>query len=205
MEGFVHALDRFDPPLGNALATFASWHIRQAINKWVDECAGLVRVPSGLRGRHGRLQRARAEFVTDVGREPSDVELAGFARVPLAVVERDSEIAWSSPSSLDATVSADGGGVAFVELIEDDGVEPADARIARVEREALARELLESLPERERSILNGRFGFDGPATTLSAIGVQRGVSRERVRQLQEAALDRLRLVVARQGAGHAAE
>jgi RNA polymerase sigma factor (sigma-70 family) len=195
--GLLRALRDFDPGRGFTLSTYAHGWVDHYVRRALDE-GDLVRKPAHAAASHRQIQRARALFLTDMGREPTGAELARSTGLPLATVERDRSIAWTLPSSVD--VPAGDGPASFVDLVVDGDVERADDALERHERTRFARDLLDGLPTRERGVLAARFGLDGgDGLTLGEIGVPLGVCRERVRQIEASALDMLRARVANGG------
>ena len=189
--GLMKAVDRFDPARGVRLSTYATWWIRQSIARAAGDRGRTIRLPINQGQRWGRLRRAAERLAQELGREPTYEELAGEAELTAEQVET-TLLAAREPVQLD-------------ELIGDEENRPRADLVADQEsempEEAAARELLVesisfllgALPPREAQIIRLRFGLEtGDTHSMSQIGLLMGYSRERIRQLQHAALSKLR-------------
>jgi RNA polymerase primary sigma factor len=190
--GLLKAVDRFDVSKGFRFSTYASWWIRHHIRRAVVNRGRTIRLPQHVHTLATRLHGARVELARELGREPTDRELADAARVTMEKVEATREALGTRAVSLDAPVSeSDARSVAETLATEDD-VSPA----GQLDLETVTRRLrgaLLHLEPMERDILRQRFGLDGAQEkTLAEIGEQYSLSRERIRQLQVAALERMR-------------
>jgi RNA polymerase primary sigma factor len=190
--GLLRALERYDPSLGTPFWAYATWWVRQAMQQLVADLSRPV-VLSDRALRHlARLQDARRALMQRIGREPTTAELmlaSGLSRAQmesLLAVER-------RPRPLDEPVHGEESTAAsFGESLADPRAEdPFDAVPRRSEAESLP-EMLDVLTERERMVVRARYGFDGPDRTLRELAAVLGVSAERVRQIQEGALEKLR-------------
>jgi RNA polymerase primary sigma factor len=196
--GLMKAVDRFDPERGFRFSTYASWWIRHAISRALADKGREVRVPVHMIDVYHKLKRTRQRFATLKGREPTDEELAKEAEVPLDKIQRLRQCLLDAGPSLDSPV-AGAEGRTVGELLEDESTPlPAEFLQARAMGDKV-RELLSRLRPIEADVLRKRFGLDeGEPMTLREIGEQYSLSRERIRQLQEQALGKIRRELRRQ-------
>lgn len=190
--GLLRAIDRFEPARGLRLSTYATWWVRQAINRAVANQGRTVRLPAYLQDRLHKMQRVAQDLEQTLGRTPNDEELAGI----LSITPEDVHTMRAAAvpvSSLDDPISDDDD-ESPVAQIEDTEVIPLDELVARrMLREAMER-ALEELPARYAMILRMRYGIDGDKPrTLEYIAQKLNLSRERVRQIERDAFSRLRL------------
>ncbi len=189
--GLMKAVDRFDPKKGGKLSTYAAWWIKQAIRRALANQSKTIRLPAHLVDKISRMRRAEHQLTEKLGREPTVGELARALRVEPAAVAQW-QTASLKPTSLDARIG-DEDGSEFGELIGDDRArtpfEEINDRQIRQEMEAL----IGRLDRRERDILRYRFGLRGTREeTLETVGRRFRITRERVRQIQNAAVSKLR-------------
>jgi RNA polymerase primary sigma factor len=193
--GLLRALERFNPAMGTPFWIYASWWVRQAMQQLVSELARPIVLSDRALRKLARIHDARRELLQRDGREPSSGDIAdatGLAREQvdcLIAAERHAR-------ALDEPVGGDhDAGTTLGELIDDPRATEAFERIPRnLDVERLPR-MLAVLNERERTIITGRFGLDGSERTLRELGETFGVSAERVRQIEEASLGKLRSTV----------
>jgi RNA polymerase primary sigma factor len=190
--GLMKAVDRFDPRRGFRFSTYGSWWIRHAISRALADKGREVRVPVHMLELHHKLTRVRRELEAKFGRTPDDEELARAADVTVEKIERMRQCLLDQGPSLDMPLSEDDGRTG-ADLLEDDSMPtPGD----QLQQTALGNKVLEfmgRLPPIEADVLRKRFGLDQDAPmTLREIGEQYSLSRERIRQLQEQALVKIR-------------
>lgn len=196
--GLLKAVDRFDPSRGFRFSTYAGWWIRHAISRALADKGREVRVPVHMIDVHHRIERVRKSFAVIEGREPRDEELAEQAGVSLVKVQRLRHCLMDRGPSLDTPVSQ-GDARTMGELLEDESVPEVLEVLADRRMEDKLRELLGQLRPIEADVLRKRFGFDADEPmTLREIGDQYSLSRERIRQVQEQALHKIRRELRRQ-------
>jgi RNA polymerase primary sigma factor len=190
--GLMKAVDRFDPRRGFRFSTYGSWWIRHAISRALASTGRAVRLPVHMIEAQQKLTRLRREFETTHGREPLDTELAEASGVS---VERIQRMRWSlvdNPVSLDQPIGHEPG-LTLLDALEDTSVAPLPEQMHDESVRSQLQEAFDALPPMEAEILRKRLGLgDGPEQTLKEIGECYALSRERIRQIQEQALNRLR-------------
>jgi RNA polymerase primary sigma factor len=187
--GLLKAVDRFQYRRGFRFSTFATWWIRQAVTRSLADSGRTIRLPVHLIDELNRIEVARRALTRELGRDPTSEEIAHFLHVPLA---RILEVAQAAQPlvELDTPIGEEGSVGTFVP--DKESPSPEAVVVSEDQRQLVAR-LIESLAGRERQVVAWRFGIAGErAHTLEAIGARIGLSRERVRQIEKRALDRLR-------------
>jgi RNA polymerase sigma factor (sigma-70 family) len=192
--GVLRALERFDPDLGTPFWAYASWWVRQAMQHLVSELTGAVVLSDRAVRQLARVKGAMRDHLQTHGDDPTTGELAAETGLTTAQVEH-LVAAERRPRALEESVGDGEGGMAtFGDLLADPTAEEEYELVPR-ETPGQALALLGALDGRERTIVRGRFGFDGPARTLRDLGSHLGVSAERVRQIEERALEKMREAV----------
>ena len=195
--GLMKAVERFDPKKGGKLSTYAAWWIKQSIKRALANQAKTIRLPVHLVDKISKMKRAAHRMSEELGRDPTDEELAEVVGMPVAKVSQLRTIS-IRPASLDAPIGDDDA-TAFSEIVGDEAAAtPFEMLRDRTMREEV-RDLLHELDEREAEILILRFGLDGSKPmTLEDVGKKFKVTRERVRQIQNIALTKLRRIMDKQ-------
>lgn len=190
--GLLRALERYDPELGVPFWGYAAWWVRQAMQQLVAELTRPTVLSDRALRQLSQLRRAHGEYMTEHGREPSAGELAdssGLAPTQVAELLALERV----PQSIDAPLDGDEMQLgAFGELLVDPLATDAYERLLDHSEIEQIRALLGSLNDRERMILRARYGLDGPEQSLREIGERIGLSGERVRQIEQRALGKLR-------------
>jgi RNA polymerase primary sigma factor len=189
--GLMKAVERFDPAKGGKLSTYGAWWIKQSIKRALANQSKTIRLPVHLVDKISKMRRVSLQMSEELGREPTDDELAeeiGLSRGKVSQLKTAS----IRPASLDAPISDDDS-TEFGEIVGDqDGQTPFELLRDKNLRNEVS-DLLAVLDDRERKIIFQRFGLDGgKPKTLEAVGKKFGVTRERIRQLQNIALAKLR-------------
>jgi RNA polymerase primary sigma factor len=189
--GLMKAVKRFDPSKGGKLSTYGAWWIKQSIKRALSDQSKTIRLPVHVVDKLSKIRRATNKLQESLGHEPTNEDLADELHMS---PERVNEIRNASASmvSLDAPVG-DADGNAFAELVADENSKNPFEELEHETAKRFLIEALETLPSREQDILRFRFGLEGGTEqTLDQVGQRFGVSRERVRQLEKAALTKLR-------------
>jgi len=189
--GLMKAVERFDPNKGGKLSTYAAWWIKQSIKRALANQSKTIRLPVHMVDKISKMRRVAMVLSEELGREPTDEELAeeiGIDRAKLSHLKA----AALRPASLDAPISEDDT-TEFGEIIGDEKAQTPLELLSHKNMHNQLDDLLEVLDEREGKIIDARFGLNGQKPkTLEEVGQEFGVTRERIRQLQNIALKKLR-------------
>jgi RNA polymerase primary sigma factor len=192
--GLMKAVERFDPKKGGKLSTYGSWWIKQSIKRALANQSKTIRLPVHLVDKISKMRRTAMKLQEELGREPTDEELAAELGTTASRVSQ-MRIAAIRPASLDAPVGDDDSNN-FSEMVEDErAINPYEELEDKTVVNML-QDMVKHLDDREATILRFRFGLEGGAEkTLEEVGEKFGVTRERVRQIQNLALRKLRKMI----------
>ncbi len=195
--GLMKAVERFDPQKGGKLSTYAAWWIKQSIKRALANQAKTIRLPVHLVDKISKMKRASHRLSERLGRDPTDQELADLLGMPRQKISHLREIS-IRPASLDAPIGDDDA-TEFSEIVGDEAAATPFEMLRDKSLRQDVRKILTELDAREAEILTLRFGLDGnKPLTLEDVGRKFRVTRERVRQIQNIALTKLRRIMDKQ-------
>jgi RNA polymerase primary sigma factor len=192
--GLMKAVERFDPAKGGKLSTYGSWWIKQSIKRALANQSKTIRLPVHLVDKVSKMRRAAGRLYEELGREPTDEELSAELGTSIGRVAQ-LRLAALRPASLDAPLGDEDSDSLATVVADERASTPYEDLEEKMDTRML-RDLVKTLDPREAAILRARFGLDGAQRkTLEEIGRRYGVTRERVRQLQNLALGKLRKMI----------
>jgi len=193
--GLMKAVDKFDHKKGFRFSTYGAWWIKQAITRSISEQGKMIRVPVYMNDIITKWRKTKERMSQKLKRVPSDLDIAKKLKIPKDKIEQINFWMSTSTSSLDAPIGEDSEGKVS-DLVEDTNSTQPDSGIERLLDRERVENLLEIMDDREREILDMRFGLaDTKTHTLAEVAKKLGVSRERIRQIEEAALKKIRKFV----------
>ena len=194
--GLIKAVERFDPSKGGKLSTYAAWWIKQSIKRALANQSKTIRLPVHLVDKISKMRKTAMALTEELGREPSDEEIAIELQVPTSRVAHLKSVS-VRPASLDAPIGENGDSGSFGEIVGDENATSPAETLQQKNRNDDLYALVASLEPREAEIIKHRFGLDGrDELTLEEVGTKFQVTRERVRQLQNIALSKMRKAMA---------
>lgn len=192
--GLMKAVERFDPAKGGKLSTYGSWWIKQSIKRALANQSKTIRLPVHLVDKISKMRRVAMQLQEELGREPTDEELAGELSTTASRIAQMRQ-ASIRPASLDAPIGDDDSNN-FSEIVQDENAETPYEMLEDKTVTGMLEEMVKKLDDREATILRYRFGLDGGnERTLEEVGVKFNVTRERVRQIQNIALRKMRKMI----------
>jgi RNA polymerase primary sigma factor len=192
--GLMKAVERFDPKKGGKLSTYGSWWIKQSIKRALANQSKTIRLPVHLVDKISKMRRIAMRLQEEFGREPTDEEIGEQLGITGSRVSQ-MRMAAVRPASLDAPIGDDDSNN-FGEVVEDENADTPYEQLEEKTVTGMLQEMVKTLDPREATILRHRFGLDGGnEKTLEEVGKKFGVTRERIRQIQNIALRKMRKMI----------
>src|SRR5450759_2328766 len=192
--GLMKAVERFDPAKGGKLSTYAAWWIKQSIKRALANQSKTIRLPVHLVDKISKMRRIAMRLQEEFGREPTDEEIGEQLGITGSRVSQ-MRMAAVRPASLDAPIGDDDSNN-FGEVVEDENADTPYEQLEEKTVTGMLQEMVKTLDPREATILRHRFGLDGGnEKTLEEVGKKFGVTRERIRQIQNIALRKMRKMI----------
>ena len=199
--GLMKAVERFDPAKGGKLSTYGSWWIKQSIKRALANQSKTIRLPVHLVDKISKMRRVAMRLQEELGREPTDEELGAEIGLTSTRVAQ-MRLAAVRPASLDAPIGDEDSNT-FSEVVQDENADTPYEQLEDKTVTDMLQDMVKTLDPREATILRFRFGLDGGTEkTLEEVGEKFNVTRERVRQIQNIALRKLRKMIERLEATH---
>ena len=190
--GLMNAAHHYDPQVGAKFSTYSAYWIKQAINSAIADQVQTVRVPIGTQQNSRRIDRCVRTLETELGRSPTDEEVAEAAKLPLVTIQRLRGNRQVDMQSLNDIIGDENDGTELQEFFADPDTPPPDMALRKMEDLDQLFTLLETLSEREKQVLQMRFGLNGETVrTLEEVGKKLNCTSERIRQIQNEALNKL--------------
>ncbi len=203
--GLIKAVERFDPEKGGKLSTYAAWWIKQSIKRALANQSKTIRLPVHLVDKISRMRKTAMMLTEELGREPTDEELAEVLEVPVNKVAHLKSVS-VRPASLNAPVGDGSDSTEFGEIVGDENSPTPYENLQDKTLKMDLKAMIADLDSREAEIIKLRFGLEGDMPlTLEEVGQIFNITRERVRQLQNIALSRMRKIMAVKEKQHTAE
>lgn len=193
--GLMKAVERFDPTKGGKLSTYSAWWIKQSIKRALANQGKTIRLPVHMVDKISRMRRANAELREELGRDATSEELANRLEITPARLQEMID-ASATPASLNAPMSDENGAAEFADIVPDENAKNPYLNLEESNIRETLQNMLSRIPERDAQVIQYRFGLiDGRPRTLEEVGELIGITRERVRQIQNHSLERLRRMV----------